>query len=63
MDEMGKDSPFEEPTESERELTSWIVDHTERWRDHRDANYIDAWEEYERIFRGQWAAEDKTRES
>jgi hypothetical protein len=63
MDEIGKDSPFEEPTEAERELTSWIVDHTERWRDHRDANYMGAWEEYERIFRGQWAAEDKQRES
>ncbi len=63
MDEIGKDSPFEEPTEAERELTSWIVDHTERWRDHRDANYMGAWEEYERIFRGQWAAEDKQRDS
>ena len=63
MDDISKDSPFEEPTEAERELTSWIVDHTERWRDHRDANYMSAWEEYERIFRGQWAAEDKQRES
>jgi hypothetical protein len=63
MDEMSKDSPFEEPTQAERELTSWIVDHTERWRDHRDANYMVAWQEYERIFRGQWAAEDKQRES
>ena len=63
MDEIGKDSPFEEPTESEKELTSWIIDHTDRWRDHRDANYMDLWEEYERIFRGQWAAEDKQRES
>jgi len=63
MDDMDKDSPFEEPTESEKELTSWIVDHTDRWRDHRDANYIDLWEEYERIFRGQWSAEDKQRDS
>ena len=63
MDEIGKDSPFEEPTESEKELTSWIIDHTDRWRDHRDANYIDLWEEYERIFRGQWAVEDKQRDS
>jgi hypothetical protein len=63
MDEISKDSPFEEPTESEKELTSWIVDHTERWRDHRDANYMELWEEYERIFRGQWSAEDKQRDS
>jgi hypothetical protein len=54
---------FEEPTESEKELTAWITDHVTRWRDHRDANYMDAWLEYERIFRGQWDASDRTRES
>ncbi len=54
---------YEEPTEAERELTSWVVDHTTRWRDHRDANYMDRWMEYERIFRGQWDVNDKTRES
>jgi hypothetical protein len=55
--------PFEEPTEAEKELTAWIVDHTTRWRDHRDANFMDTWEEYERIFRGIWDAQDKTRDS
>jgi hypothetical protein len=54
---------FEEPTESEKELTSWVTQHIVRWRDHRDANYMDLWLEYERVFRGIWAAEDKTRES
>lgn len=54
---------FEEPTEAEKELTSWVTDHVTRWRDHRDANYMDTWLEYERIFRGQWDAQDKTRES
>ena len=56
-------SQYEEPTEAEKELTAWVVDHTTRWREHRDANYMDTWLEYERIFRGQWAAEDKMRES
>lgn len=56
-------SVWEEPTESEKEITEWVVDHLERWRDYRDSNYIEAWEEYERIFRGQWDAQDKTRES
>lgn len=59
----GSASEYEEPTEAERELTSWVVDHTTRWRDHRDANYMDKWLEYERIFRGQWDVNDKTRES
>lgn len=54
---------FEEPTEEEKELVSWIVDHTDRWRDHRDSNYLDSWLEYERIFRGQWDSADKMRES
>ena len=54
---------FEEPTETEKELTSWITQHITRWRDHRDANYMDLWQEYERVFRGIWASEDKTRES
>jgi hypothetical protein len=55
--------PFEEPTENDKELVSWVIDHVERWRDFRDNNYMDSWEEYERIFRGQWEASDSTRES
>jgi hypothetical protein len=39
------------------------MDHVERWRDFRDNNYMDSWEEYERIFRGQWAESDSTRDS
>ena len=62
MEDM-KNPRFEEPTESEKELTSWVTDHITRWRDHRDANYMDTWLEYERIFRGQWDSQDKTRES
>jgi hypothetical protein len=56
-------SQYEEPTEAEKELTSWVVQHTDSWRDWRDQNYLDSWNEYERIFRGIWASEDKTRES
>ena len=54
---------FEEPSDSEKELVEWITDHLERWRDYRDSNFMESWEEYERIFRGQWASMDKTRES
>ena len=43
--------PFEEPTENDKELVSWVMDHIERWRDFRDNNYMDSWEEYERIDR------------
>jgi hypothetical protein len=56
-------SQWDEPSENDKELTQWVVAHLDRWRDYRDTNFINDWEEYERIFRGQWAAEDKTRES
>ncbi len=54
---------YEEPTESERELVAFVIDHTNRWRDYRDVNFMDSWEEYERIFRGQWNVDDKTKDS
>lgn len=54
---------FYEPTENDKELTAFVVDHCDRWRDYRNTNYLDSWMEYERIFRGEWAAEDKIRES
>lgn len=54
---------FHEPSEKEKELLAFIVDHCERWRDYRDQNYMDDFLKYERIWRGQWAAEDKNRQS
>ena len=63
MSENLEQNQFEEPTESDKELTDWVVSHTDKWRDYRDQNYLDDWLAYERIFRGQWAAEDRTRES
>ena len=54
---------FDEPTQSDKELTAFVVDHCDRWRDWRDTNYLEKYLEYERIFRGEWAAEDKTRDS
>ena len=54
---------FVQPTESDKELVAFVVDHCDRWRDYRDSNYLDAWTEYERIFRGEWAAQDASRES
>lgn len=54
---------WEEPTDSDKELVDWVVEQTDAWRNHRDQNYLDDWAEYERIFRGIWASEDKTRMS
>jgi hypothetical protein len=54
---------FVEETQADKDLVSFVVDHCDRWRDYRDSNYVDSWNEYERIFRGEWASEDATRES
>ncbi len=52
-------------TESSREkkLVSWITGKVEPWSDHRDTNYKSKWEEYYRLFRGIWSAEDQSRAS
>ena len=54
---------FDELTKSDDELIEFVVSHTDRWRDWRDTNYLESWQEYERIFRGVWSAEDSTRSS
>ena len=54
---------FYQPTDADKDLTAFVVDHCDRWRSYRDTNFLNDWEEYERIFRGQWADDDKTRES
>ncbi len=44
-------------------VVAWVVGHVNPWRDHRDSEYSRRWEEYYRLWRGIWAAEDKTRNS
>ena len=47
----------------QNKLVEWIKDYTDEWRRHRDDNYLENWKEYERMWRGVWAAEDTTRTS
>ena len=54
---------YYKPTEEDRKLTAFIVDHCDRWREYRDQNHMDDWLKYERIFRGIWSETDKTRGS
>jgi hypothetical protein len=61
--DMNEGTKWEEPTESDKELVAFVVSHCDRWRDHRDENFLEDWKEYERIFRGVWSSEDKTRDS
>jgi len=47
----------------EQDLEGWVIDKCQSWRDHYESNYSQKFDEYYRLWRGQWAAEDKTRES
>jgi len=58
-----ENNQFEEPSESDKELVAFVVDHCERWRNYRDTNFLEGWLEYERIFRGEFAESDRTRGS
>ena len=45
----------------EQHLEDWVIQKCDGWRDHYEANYSKKFEEYYRLWRGQWSAEDKTR--
>jgi hypothetical protein len=47
----------------EQDLEGWVVEKCQGWRNHFESNYAEKFDEYYRLWRGQWAAEDKTRES
>ena len=55
---MDDDKKYTEP-----KVEEWVMDKAERWRDHYNTNYKDKFDEYYRLWRGVWNAEDKTRES
>ena len=42
-------------------LAGWLSHRLDSWRTHRNINYIPMWDEYYRLWRGIWSAEDKTR--
>jgi hypothetical protein len=63
MKDNNEGTKWEEPSEADKELAAFVVQHCDRWRDSRDENYLEDWKEYERIFRGVWASEDRTRDS
>jgi len=50
-------------SEADKELVKYIMAHCDRWRDHKEVNYGDDWDEFERLYYGIWDDQDKTRES
>lgn len=47
----------------EADAAGWIMQKCEQWRDHYTSNYSERFEEYYRLWRGIWAAEDSLRQS
>lgn len=47
----------------EESLEGWVMAKVDEWRAHYENNYQRRHDEYYRIWRGVWAAEDRTRES
>ena len=45
----------------EQHLEDWVIQKCDGWRDHYEANYSEKFEEYYRLWRGQWSPEDRTR--
>lgn len=44
-------------------LCSWVMKHVTPWRVFRDQKHRAKWDEYARIWRGEWSGEDKNRKS
>jgi len=55
---------FEDTTlDTSETIEGWVMERCEQWRDHYKNNYENKFEEYYRLWRGIFSAEDKTRES
>ena len=59
IDEIFKD----DATNSATELVDWVMGKCNDWRDHYESNYAEKHEEYMRLYRNQWSAEDMERKS
>jgi len=59
-------SGFDEDIEhsgTDQDIVDWVQDRSNEWRDFYESNYDDIFQEYYRLWRCQWAEEDKTRDS
>lgn len=52
-----------EETYKSSSLAGWVIEKADKWRDHYVGNHQEKFDEYYRLWRGQWDAADKTRES
>ena len=47
----------------QQDVTDWVMNKCDQWRDHYESNYAERHEEYYRLWRGIWASEDSMRQS
>jgi hypothetical protein len=44
-------------------LAIWVMNNVNKWREHRDSNYLKRWSEYYRLWRGFWDPTDQNKEA
>ena len=54
---------YEQDFAKEGTLEEWVMSKCNTWRDHYEANYQEKFDEYYRLWRGIWAADDSMRNS
>ena len=52
-----------DPLMVEQSIEEWVMTKCEDWRDYYESNYEDSFEEYYRLWRGQWDPSDSQRAS
>lgn len=48
--------------ETQDPLATWVMSNVNKWRDHRDSNFLKRWAEYYRLWRGFWDPQDQNKE-
>ena len=52
-----------DPIQIQESLVGWVISKCDDWRDYYESNYEDRFEEYYRLWRGQWDPSDSQRAS
>ena len=60
---MADNNESTDPIIIEQNLQDWVMTKVDDWSDYYEQNYAKKHQEYYRLWRGQWAAEDKTRQA
>ena len=60
---MAEEIYSQDPLMIEESLEQWVITKCENWRDHYESNYEHKFEEYYRLWRGQWDPADSERAS